>query len=1108
MADSQNLVLKLLITAKDEASAALGGLKTKLGDLGEQAASLAKGGLAALGAALTAIFKHGLDAAADFETVMARIQAAGVRGQAELERLADAAKKLGAESGAGPARVAEALENLVKAGLSANDALAVLPQVIALAQGQMMSMAEASDLVVKTVNQFGLEFADSQRVVDLFATGANSAATSVQDLRQGLENAAVAARANGLSLEQTIAALNTLIQNGVPAAEAGEALQNMLLELSNASGQTYQQLLAAGTATTGFNGALELLNQGGPRAREFLASFGETALTAAQILANSQPFYQDQVKQLSAIGVSAQDAAKIMGGTFQSSLDTLKATLGEFGQALAEPYLPKLTEGFKDATRFITENRQALSDWITAGLSPVTQAVDGFRIAIAMLGDDQEKVAKIQAEIEARTAAIGRALNGTSNEYYRAATAAKTYKDANEDTTASIRRQIEATHAVAESARTYAAMAKDAAAGSELQSYYFAQSRLEAARYREELAKLPPEQQKLVAAQQAGNAALQQTGPAAQAAAQGVAEIRWATQDSLPTQQAYRDGANAMTGALAEQTAEWYRQLPAQERLALSMAAYTESAGRGKDQTTQLTEEIARVRQASDGWRSGLELNVVTLNSLRDVSELTAQQLARLEERQRAGEKLEQEIAVAKQAVVAAQTRYTQALAENIAQQERAVAAQERMTQLGQQEADLNIQRAQSALTLAQTKGDANEIQRAENDLLDASLAKIDASIAGQKNQIAAYDELVAATQRQLAADGELDASDRAQLATMADKRAAMALELQGLAQARAATEEKAAAEQSAAAATAQAAAETERKAEAEKQHAEQVKAFANAVDVAYSLYTDAVQDALAGSDRLAASTRGLGDEFLRTAEKVRQNAQAFLSNAIGGEADRQRAILSAYAGQLEQAAYWMDRLATQTAAGTVTLQDVAGATRAAELELSYLDEQDLDQLRGAIADASAKLRDMQEETQAARDRLAELNAELLEAQGQDQKAQLLRQQLDYQQQLAEIERQRAEAEAARNTDLLATLAQQKAVLEEINRVKQATIKAEAEEARAAAAKTSATTAAAGSSTSGVSSGRTYTLNLTSGRSTLPTTTTTNPQTFLDEVEAAQRRST
>ena len=58
----------------------------------------------------------------------------------------------------------------------------------------------------------------------------------------------------------------------------------------------------------------------------------------------------------------------------------------------------------------------------------------------------------------------------------------------------------------------------------------------------------------------------------------------------------------------------------------------------------------------------------------------------------------------------------------------------------------------------------------------------------------------------------------------------------------------------------------------------------------------------------------------------------------------------------------------------------------------------------------------MQQETEDARTKLAELNAELLEAKGEDQKAEILRQQLDYQQQLAEIENQRQQAALMGNT--------------------------------------------------------------------------------------------
>lgn len=124
--------------------------------------------------------------------------------------------------------------------------------------------------------------------------------------------------------------------------------------------------------------------------------------------------------------------------------------------------------------------------------------------------------------------------------------------------------------------------------------------------------------------------------------------------------------------------------------------------------------------------------------------------------------------------------------------------------------------------------------------------------------------------------------------------------------------------------------------------------------------------------------------------------------------------------------------------------------TRDLEREFYLLDEQDLGRLRAALDSANGKLREMQQETEDARVKLAEMNAELLEAQGMDQKAEILRQQLSYEQQLAEIEAQLAEAQTAHNTELVTILTRQKTVLEEINRTKLKNIEAEAAAATAA----------------------------------------------------------
>lgn len=117
---------------------------------------------------------------------------------------------------------------------------------------------------------------------------------------------------------------------------------------------------------------------------------------------------------------------------------------------------------------------------------------------------------------------------------------------------------------------------------------------------------------------------------------------------------------------------------------------------------------------------------------------------------------------------------------------------------------------------------------------------------------------------------------------------------------------------------------------------------------------------------------------------------------------------------------------------------------------LWLLNQQDMDELQAAIDGANDKLREMQQETQSARERLAELNAELLEAKGEDQKAEILRQQLDYQQQLAEIEKQRQQAEATGNRELLAILDEQEQVLAAINAAKLASIQATREDTDAA----------------------------------------------------------
>ena len=332
-----------------------------------------------------------------------------------------------------------------------------------------------------------------------------------------------------------------------------------------------------------------------------------------------------------------------------------------------------------------------------------------------------------------------------------------------------------------------------------------------------------------------------------------------------------------------------------------------------------------------------------------------------------------------------------------------------------------------------------------------------------------------------LAAAG-IDAAEIKRIEALAagDLTTALQIEAEQRQAATAATQDQADADQARTESAAQATAETQRAAEAEKQHAEQVKQLANAAAVFYSTLSQKAAQAWSYWDGLYFAVQAVsepvfetGNAFDQLAEKVRSNADNMYINLALASASIERAffaqkkVLTDYAGQLETAGYWMDRLAEKTQAGTVTMQDVALATRAADQELGYLDEQDLEQLRGAIGDANAQLRQMQEEAQSAQDRLAELNAEIAKERGDTTTADRLRLELEQRQALADLESQLAEARAANNRELIALYEEQKRKLQELYDLKERNLRQEQQTSAAASAASAASAAQPTSSRTG-----------------------------------------
>lgn len=199
--------------------------------------------------------------------------------------------------------------------------------------------------------------------------------------------------------------------------------------------------------------------------------------------------------------------------------------------------------------------------------------------------------------------------------------------------------------------------------------------------------------------------------------------------------------------------------------------------------------------------------------------------------------------------------------------------------------------------------------------------------------------------------------------------------------------------------------------------------------------------------------------------------------------------------------------IADMTDSGRIDVGQLAEATRAAKDDFRLLDDQDLSNLRSAIDDAQQRMKALQEETVAAKDRVSELNAEIAREKGDTAAADALDLQLEKQQKLAEVENSLAQARLENNRELIALYETQRSRLQELYDLKSRNLEKAQQQTKTETTSTT-TTSSSGGTTSSAAPSKTYQLNLVgdSGQ-TLTATTSTDPTAFLDALSAAKKRS-
>jgi TP901 family phage tail tape measure protein len=226
----------------------------------EQLGTKAQGASANFGAASAAMaagavgigvgIADAIGMAGDFEASMNEIGAVTGATAEEMAQLSDVALQIGQDTAFSAQEGAAAITELGKAGIPIPDIMNGAAMATAdLAAAGEVDMARAAEVMSNAMNTFGISGEKAVDVADTLAAGANTSASSVNDLAMGMTQAGPAAAGLGISLEETVATLAAFSDRGMQGSDAGTSLKTMLASLTPSTKKAREAFYELGLAT-------------------------------------------------------------------------------------------------------------------------------------------------------------------------------------------------------------------------------------------------------------------------------------------------------------------------------------------------------------------------------------------------------------------------------------------------------------------------------------------------------------------------------------------------------------------------------------------------------------------------------------------------------------------------------------------------------------------------------------------------------------------------------------------------------------------------------------------------------------------------------------------
>lgn len=172
-----------------------------------------------------------LKAGTDFESAMSQVAATMGTTTDKIQNLSKFAQHMGATTAFSATQAAEGLNVLAQSGLTAEEQMTALPEVLNLAAAGNLSLADSSTYVVGTLKGFGKGMDEAKRVTDLVAKGATMANTDVRGLGTALSSSSATAKSYGQNMDGVTLSLLRLAEQNITGEEAATSLNRAMMDL-------------------------------------------------------------------------------------------------------------------------------------------------------------------------------------------------------------------------------------------------------------------------------------------------------------------------------------------------------------------------------------------------------------------------------------------------------------------------------------------------------------------------------------------------------------------------------------------------------------------------------------------------------------------------------------------------------------------------------------------------------------------------------------------------------------------------------------------------------------------------------------------------------------